>query len=64
VQNLIETVNQVVTASIILKNYLIPKEKVISELHKRWSDPNSEIVKRMNSFAEKSPDILKPILES
>ncbi|MEA3415381.1 MAG: hypothetical protein U9R02_04365 [Thermodesulfobacteriota bacterium] len=24
----------------------------------------SEIVKRMNSFAEKSPDILKPILES
>jgi len=40
------------------------KEKVIAELHKRWSDPNSEIVKRMNSFAEKSPDILKPILES
>jgi len=28
------------------------------------SDTNSEIVKRMNSFAEKSPEILKPILES
>lgn len=40
------------------------KEQVIAELHKRWSDPNSEIVKRMNSFAEKSPEILKQILES
>ena len=40
------------------------KEKVITELHTRWSNPKSEIVKRMNSFAEKSPDILKPILES
>ncbi|MEA2039946.1 MAG: N-6 DNA methylase [Thermodesulfobacteriota bacterium] len=40
------------------------KENVIKELNKRWSNPDSEIVKRMNSFAEKSPDILKPILES
>jgi len=40
------------------------KENVIEVLHKRWSNPASEIVKRMNSFAEKSPDILKPILES
>lgn len=40
------------------------KEKVIAELHTRWSDPDSEIVKRMNSFSEKSPEILKPILES
>jgi len=40
------------------------KEKVIKQLHTKWSDPKSEIVKRMNSFAEKSPDILKPILES
>jgi len=39
------------------------KEKVIKQLHTKWSDPQSEIVKRMNSFAEKSPDILKPILE-
>ena len=39
------------------------KEQVITELHTRWSDPNSEIVKRMNSFSEKSPEILKPILE-
>ena len=39
------------------------KEQVITELHNRWSDPNSEIVKRMNSFAEKSPEILKPIME-
>jgi len=40
------------------------KENVIEKLHKLWSNPDSEIVKRMNSFAEKSPDILKPILES
>ena len=40
------------------------KEKVINRLHARWTDPESEIVKRINSFAEKSPDILKPILES
>jgi adenine-specific DNA-methyltransferase len=40
------------------------KEKMIGQLHARWTDPESEIVKRMNSFAEKSPDILKPILES
>ncbi|SLM31847.1 conserved hypothetical protein [Desulfamplus magnetovallimortis] len=39
------------------------KEQIIAELHTRWSDPNSEIVKRMNSFSEKSPEILKPILE-
>ena len=39
------------------------KEQVITELHNRWSDPDSEIVKRMNSFSEKSPEILKPILE-
>jgi len=40
------------------------KEKIIKQLHSRWTDPESEIVKRMDSFAEKSPDILKPILES
>ena len=40
------------------------KEQVITELHNRWSDPGSEIVKRMNSFSEKLPEILKPILES
>jgi len=40
------------------------KEKIIKQLHTRWTDPESEIVKRMDSFAEKSPDILKPILES
>lgn len=39
------------------------KEQVITELHNHWSDPNSEIVKRMNSFYEKSPEILKPIME-
>lgn len=39
------------------------KEKVIEQLHARWSDPKNEVHKRINSFSEKSPDILKPILE-
>jgi hypothetical protein len=40
------------------------KEKVISQLHGIWTDPENEVVKRMAQFKEKSPDILKPILES
>lgn len=40
------------------------KESVIDQLHKRWTDPENEVVKRMAMFKEKSPDILKPILES
>ena len=39
------------------------KEQITTKLHNCWSDPNSEIVKRMNSFSEKFPEILKPILE-
>ena len=45
-------------------DFLNKYKQVITELHKHWSDPESEILKRMNSFAEKSPEILKPILES
>ncbi len=40
------------------------KENTIEQLHQTWSDPNNEVVKRMGMFKEKSPDILKPILES
>ncbi|KAB1062107.1 Eco57I restriction-modification methylase domain-containing protein [Salibacter halophilus] len=40
------------------------KEKVIEQLHATWSDPENEAVKRMAQFKKKSPDILKPILES
>ncbi len=40
------------------------KDKVIAQLHQAWTDPNNEVVKRMAQFKEKSPDILKPILES
>lgn len=40
------------------------KEKVIEQLHSIWSDPKNEVVKRMAQFKEKSPDILKVILES
>jgi len=40
------------------------KEEVIEQLHKIWTDPENEVVKRMAQFKEKSPDILKVILES
>ena len=40
------------------------KEKIVMELYSRWANPNSEIQKRMSLFKERSPDILKPILES
>lgn len=40
------------------------KDDVVKELANRWSNPESEIVKRINSFKEKSPDILKVILEN
>jgi hypothetical protein len=39
------------------------KVQIINRLNSRWSDPNSEVLKRINSFSEKSPNILKPILE-
>ena len=46
------------------KSSISRKEKVIEELYKCWSTPENEVLKRMALFDEKSPDILKPILES
>jgi hypothetical protein len=40
------------------------KEQVIDQLHAKWSDSENEVVKRMAMFKEKSPEILKVILES
>jgi hypothetical protein len=40
------------------------KDEVIEGLHTKWTDPNNEVVKRMDQFREKSPDILKVILDS
>lgn len=40
------------------------KEQLIAQLHQKWTDPNNEVVKRMAQFKEKSPDILKVIMES
>jgi hypothetical protein len=40
------------------------KEQLIEALHAKWADPENEVIKRMTMFKEKSPDILKPILES
>ena len=40
------------------------KEQVIEELHQIWSHPDSEVRNRIKLFAVRSPEILKPILES
>lgn len=39
------------------------KEEIIAQLHQKWTDPENEVVKRMAQFKEKSPDILKVIME-
>ena len=40
------------------------KESVISQLHAIWTHPDSEVRNRIKLFAVRSPDVLKPILES
>lgn len=40
------------------------KENMINQLHARWSHPDSEVRNRIKLFAVRSPEILKPILES
>jgi adenine-specific DNA-methyltransferase len=40
------------------------KEQVIEQLHAAWSDPDNEVRNRIKLFAVRSPEILKPILES
>ncbi|MDD4150829.1 MAG: TaqI-like C-terminal specificity domain-containing protein, partial [Bacteroidales bacterium] len=40
------------------------KEQVIEQLHQTWSHPDSEVRNRIKLFAVRSPEILKPIIES
>lgn len=40
------------------------KQKVIEQLYDKWTDPDNEVPNRIKLFAVRSPDILKPILES
>jgi tRNA1(Val) A37 N6-methylase TrmN6 len=40
------------------------KQKVIEQLYAKWTDPDNEVRNRIKLFAVRSPDILKPILES
>lgn len=40
------------------------KEKIIEALHTKWSHPDNEVRNRIKLFAVRSPEILKPILES
>jgi len=40
------------------------KEKVIEQLYAKWTDPDNEVRDRIKLFAVRSPDILRPILES
>lgn len=40
------------------------KETIIQQLHSQWTHPDNEVRNRIKLFAVRSPDILKPILES
>lgn len=40
------------------------KENIIEHLHAKWSHPDNEVRNRIKLFAVRSPEILKPILES
>ncbi len=40
------------------------KQEVIEQLYAKWTDPDNEVRNRIKLFAVRSPDILKPILES
>ncbi len=40
------------------------KENIINRLYARWTHPDSEVRNRIKLFAVRSPEILKPILES
>lgn len=42
----------------------VEKKHVIKQLYQTWSHQDNEVVKRMAQFKEKSPELLKPILES
>ena len=42
----------------------IEKQNSINELEKRWTSADNEVRNRIKLFAVRSPDILKPILES
>ncbi|MDM1521334.1 Eco57I restriction-modification methylase domain-containing protein [Myroides odoratimimus] len=40
------------------------KEQIIEKLHTKWNHPDNEVNNRIKLFAIRSPEILKPILES
>jgi hypothetical protein len=40
------------------------KESIVHQLNTKWSHPDSEVRNRIKLFAVRSPEILKPILES
>jgi hypothetical protein len=40
------------------------KESIIEQLNAKWSHPDNEVRNRIKLFAVRSPEILKPILES
>lgn len=40
------------------------KESIIISLHREFTNPSNEARNRMQLFAIKSPEILKPIIES
>jgi hypothetical protein len=57
-------INEVMQGKAVEKLNDPEQELVIESLHAKWSHPNNEVRNRIKLFAVRSPEILKPILES
>ncbi len=57
-------IEEVIQGSNFEKLSDIEKEQIIEQLHTKWSHPDNEVRNRIKLFAVRSPEILKPILES
>ncbi|WP_052252194.1 Eco57I restriction-modification methylase domain-containing protein [Kaistella solincola] len=66
--NVIEMVENDVTiamqGSLFEHQSQLNKEQIVESLYAKWSHPDNEVRNRIKLFAVRSPEILKPILES
>jgi len=57
-------IKKVIDGKDFLNLNVVAKENVVESLHTIWSHPDNEVRNRIKLFAVRSPDILKPIIES
>ncbi len=58
-----DDINEVLQRKSFAKLTEEEKDRTIETLNIKWSSPDNEVVKRIGQFKEKSPDILKVIME-